>query len=91
MKTVARQIADKFENDGGLFVAEDGRQLVDVCEDECTAKGGQSTSYSTFVKYWFSDRSSIVISGGVAWDLGFETECFCWRSAGHHQDCEFQE
>lgn len=89
METIAQQIAERFI-DGQCFEAEDGRQLIDVLEQECVHR----SEHGTDVRYELSDESAIVISGGSAWDIGYPgswRECYCWSSQPHHDDCEASE
>jgi len=84
-KTVAEIISHKFGDNGSCFVADDGRQLTECLEEECT---GKTTAGGDEVRFEFSDHSVIVVAGG-AWDLGYpDSRCHCWVSTGHHAECE---
>lgn len=81
MKTTAQKISAMFYNDGQRFKTKYGKSLFAACRE----RGTWPDTDGDAERWAFPDGSVITIAG-EGWDLGYP-DCFCWRGAGHADDC----
>jgi hypothetical protein len=88
-KATAEQVAAKLDDDGSKFWTGE-RSGEGAFLDEIAAEaGGRREQHegrsSDEYRFVFPDGSVITVCG-AGWDLGF-TDCWCWDSTGHDEDC----
>ncbi len=79
--TTAQKIADQFYNDGERWTDAEDNDLDDVCDENCS-----SPDYGHLRTRWIFADGSAITSAGNGWDLGY-SDCWCWQSVGHNEDC----
>jgi hypothetical protein len=86
-KTTAEKIADRFDNDGQRW-ERDGVDIDDVCREHAVphARPEYRDGWGTDTYRWVFADGSVLTMAGAAWDFGYP-DCWCWRGAGHTDDC----
>lgn len=84
-KTQAELISVQFGDDGLCFTNNVGTPLALIC-NELAADRSES---GDAIRWTFPDGSVITAVGG-GWDFGYD-DCFCYRGAGHNDDCSAEK
>ena len=88
MSNTAKQIANRFNNDGQSFEDAQGSTLDDLCNDFDGTQEWRDGWQSGDVYAWrFADGSGIVVAGD-AWDLALDEDCWCWEGVGHSEEVD---
>ncbi len=91
MPTNAERIAAYFNNDGQCWEVAGERvgeveHISEVCANTSFSRMSAQGADSDAERWTFADGSVLTITDG-GWDLGYPA-CYCWRGAGHREQCE---
>lgn len=87
--TTAEQIAARFHGDGQCWTDDNGKEFDAECSDACVrCEWRDGFKVGDTYRYEFVDGSVITVAGD-GWDFGYP-DCYCWRGAGHTEECQVQ-